>query len=46
MDAVPELIDEMRHNETLTRSAIKITPGLMQELKDFSTVVGSAISLA
>ena len=46
MEKVPNLIDEMKHNESLQNATIKITPKLMNELKDFSTMVGSMISLA
>ena len=29
MEATPQLIDEMRHNEALQSAPIKITPNLM-----------------
>lgn len=46
MDATPDLIDEMRHNESLQAATLKITPSLMAQLKDFSNGVGLLISLA
>lgn len=46
MEATPDLIDEMRHNESLQSAVIKITPTLMAQLKDFSNFVGFFISLA
>ena len=45
MEAIPEMIDEMNHNEALQNATIQITPKLMAQLKDFSTVVGTCISL-
>lgn len=46
MEAIPDLIDEMEHNEALESATIKITPALMAQLKDFSNLVGFVISLA
>ena len=46
MAHVYSLIDEMFHNDYLKSATIKITPKLMNDLKDFSTVVGSLISIA
>ena len=45
MEAAPDLIDEMRHNESLQSATFKITPTLLGSLKDFSNVVGLFISL-
>lgn len=44
MAAVPNLIDEMNHNEELSRAVLKVTPGRLMLLKDFSTLVGLAIN--
>ena len=44
MGAIPGLIDEMEQNYKLQNATIKITPKLMMDLKDFSTVVGAVIS--
>ena len=44
MDAVPNLIDEMNHNEELSRALLQITPGRLNALKDFSTMVGLTIN--
>lgn len=44
MDAVPNLIDEMNHNEELSRAILQITPGRLNALKDFSTMVGLSIN--
>ena len=44
MDAVPDLIDEMNHNEELSRAWLQITPGRLMALKDFSTFVGLLIN--
>jgi len=44
MEAVPALIDEMKHNEWLEAQVIQITPDLMSNLKDFSSVVSLLIS--
>jgi len=46
MEAIPDLIDEMEHNEKLESAKIKITPMLMAQLKDFSNLVGLVISLS
>jgi len=46
MEAIPDLIDEMEHNEELENATIKITPALMAQLKDFSNLVGLVISLS
>mmetsp|Transcript_11845 Transcript_11845/g.18235 ORF Transcript_11845/g.18235 Transcript_11845/m.18235 type:complete len:264 (-) Transcript_11845:748-1539(-) len=43
--AVPDLIDEMNHNEELSRATIQITPSRLTGLKDFSTLIGIAINL-
>jgi hypothetical protein len=40
IDAVPDLMDEMELNEKLNNAMIKITPQLMNKLKDFSSIVG------
>jgi len=42
--AVPDLIDEMNHNEKLSKATIKITPARLTGLKDFSSVVGIIIN--
>ena len=44
MGHIPGLIDEMEQNYKLQNARIKITPQLMMDLKDFSTVVGAMIS--
>lgn len=44
MEFVPDLMDEMNHNEELTRATIEITPGRLMALKDFSSVVGLCIN--
>ena len=44
MDAVPDLIDEMNHNEELSRAWLQITPARLMAGKDFSTVVGLLIN--
>ena len=44
MGHIPGLIDEMEQNYKLQNATIKITPKLMMDLKDFSTVVGAIIS--
>jgi len=46
MEETPNLIDEMRHVESLRSALIQITPQLMASLKDFSSLVGLCISLA
>ena len=38
------MIDEMKHNEVLEAAVIQITPELMSNLKDFSSVVSLLIS--
>lgn len=38
--AVPNLIDEMNHNDELNRATFKITPERLMFLKDFSSVIG------
>lgn len=43
--AVPNLIDEMHHNDYLNRATIKITPERLMFLKDFSSVVGLIMNL-
>jgi hypothetical protein len=45
MEAIPDLIDEMVHNEQLESATIQITPKLMAQLKDFSNLVGLVISV-
>lgn len=45
MEAIPDLIDEMVHNEQLENATVQITPKLMAQLKDFSNLVGLVISL-
>ena len=44
LDNVPDLIDEMIHNEELSRATIQITPQRLTALKDFSSVVGLIIN--
>ena len=44
LDNVPDLIDEMIHNEELSRATIQITPQRLTALKDFSSVVGLVIN--
>ena len=44
MQAVPDLIDEMNHNEELSRAFLQITPNRLMLLKDFSTMVGLMIN--
>lgn len=44
MANIPGLIDEMEQNYKLQNARIKITPKLMMDLKDFSTVVGAIMS--
>ena len=44
MDFVPDLMDEMNHNEELTRATIEITPNRLMALKDFSSIVGLCIN--
>jgi hypothetical protein len=44
MEAVPDLIDEMNHNEELSRAILQITPKRLMALKDFSTVVSLIIN--
>jgi hypothetical protein len=44
MEFVPDLIDEMNHNEELTRATIEITPNRLMALKDFSSIVGLCIN--
>jgi hypothetical protein len=39
MAAAPDLIDEMIHNEALSRSKFAITPERLAMLKDFSTLL-------
>jgi hypothetical protein len=43
--AVPNLIDEMHHNDALNRATLKITPERLMGLKDFSSVVGFIMNL-
>jgi rubrerythrin len=43
--AVPDLIDEMNHNEELSRATLQITPKKLMYLKDFSTLIGLIINL-
>ena len=45
MVSVPDLIDEMNHNEELDKAILKITPQRLTFLKDFSTYVGLVINL-
>ena len=44
MDSVPDLIDEMNHNDALANALIRITPDRLMLLKDFSTIVGLIIN--
>ena len=44
MDRVNDLIDEMIHIENLNQMPIKITPGRLIMLKDFSSIVGFMIN--
>lgn len=43
--AVPNLIDEMNHNDELNRATFKITPERLMFLKDFSSVIGFIMNL-
>ena len=45
MQHIPGIIDEMEHNYKLQNARIKITPKLMMDLKDFSSVLGLLMSL-
>lgn len=42
--AVPDLLEEMEHNEQLRRKLLKITPERLAALKDFSTAIGFMIN--
>jgi hypothetical protein len=44
MKAVPDLMDEMKHNENLTKMFIEITPKRLTDLKDVSTIIGLLIN--
>ena len=44
MEKVPGLIDEMEQNDKRASAAIRITPQTLRALKDFSTLVGAAMS--
>lgn len=43
--AVPNLIDEMNHNDELNRATLKVTPERLMALKDFSSLVGLIMNL-
>jgi hypothetical protein len=43
LKAVPELVDEMEHIETLSKSSIQITPTRLNALRDFSTLLALAV---
>ena len=45
MNAAPDLIDEMLHNEGLSRSKFAITPERLAMLKDFSTLLSVLMNL-
>lgn len=45
MNSAPDLIDEMIHNEELSRSKIAITPERLAMLKDFSTLLSVLMNL-
>ena len=45
MNAAPDLIDEMMHNEELSRSKFAITPERLALLKDFSTLLSVLMNL-
>lgn len=45
LEAVPDLIDEMNHNDELANATIQITPARLTALKDFSSVVGMIMNL-
>ena len=45
LEAVPDLIDEMNHNDELNNNTIQITPARLTGLKDFSSVVGMIMNL-
>lgn len=45
MQHIPGIIDEMEHNYKLQNARIKITPKLMMDLKDFSSVLSLLMSL-
>mgnify|MGYP000877310074 CR=1 FL=1 len=44
VSAVPDLLEEMEHNEQLRRRFLKITPERLTALKDFSTIIGFMIN--
>jgi len=39
------LIDEMNHNEDLSKQTIKVTPERLMALKDFSSVIGLIMNM-
>jgi hypothetical protein len=45
MTAAPDLIDEMIHNEALSRSKFAVTPERLAMLKDFSTLLSVIMNL-
>ena len=45
MNSAPDLIDEMMHNEELSRSKMAITPERLAKLKDFSTMLSIIMNL-
>jgi hypothetical protein len=45
MTAAPDLIDEMMHNEALSRSKLAITPDRLAMIKDFSTLLSVFMNL-
>ena len=44
MEAVPDLIDEMYHNEELSRATLQITPQRLTAIQDLSTFLGFCIN--
>jgi hypothetical protein len=45
MQASSDFIDEMKHNEMLSRNHIMITPKTMKYIRDFSTFMAIIINL-
>lgn len=45
MRACPELIDEMQVNKKLSNMKVQITPEILSNLKDFSSVISLIISM-
>jgi|LauGreDrversion4_2_1035121.scaffolds.fasta_scaffold19365_3 hypothetical protein len=46
MEEIPDLLSEMKHNYVLDAAPIKVTPKLMSQLKDFSTLFSLLITAA